>query len=325
MAHEFVSGVFGNNKPAWHRLGTVWPGLLTIEEAIRESGVGFTVDDGTMYLWNGKDYVPVEGWKAIVRADTHEVVGIHGEDYERDNYADHFRALGFEDQKVVESMALLRKGRIAICTIRLPEMDRLFPDGSHYRSLVSAYSSHDGTYAMTYKDCSQRIECANMTRALDGDPNPALRAQRIRHTAGKDAARRVAVNIMTYAQARADLAETDAVKLLKQKLTTRQINALFDKLVPIPVETGNRQTRALNTRAKISDIYYNAPDQHDIRGTAWGFTQAVSNFVDNQANYRAGRNVAEADKDRSRAENQIISTVLKGNTLAERALELVAV
>ena len=322
MAHEFVSGVYAF-KPAWHRLGIVWPDLLTIEEAIRESGVGFTVDDGTLYLFNeitGK-YESVEGWKAIVRADTRDVVGIHGEDYERDNYADHFRALGFEDQKVVESMVLLKKGRIAVATIALPDLDRLFPDGSHFTSRVAAYSSHDGTYAMTYKDTSYRIECANMTRALNNNSDPRLRAQRIRHTAGKDQARRNAVNIMTYAQARADLAESDAVRLLKVKLTSSQIDKIFAQLLPVPVEAGRAQTIAQNKRNEILAIYKHGPDQQNIKGTAWGFTQAVANFTDNHATYRG---TDAADRDRSRAENQFIKTVLKGDTLADRALELVA-
>ena len=322
MAHEFVSGVYANT-PAWHRLGVVWPGLLTIEDAIRESGVGFTVDDGTLFLFNeltGK-YEGVEGWKAIVRADTRDVVGIHGEDYERDNYADHFRALGFEGQKVVESMVLLKRGRIAVATIALPDLDRLFPDGSHFTSRVAAYSSHDGTYAMTYKDTSYRIECANMTRALDGNSDPRLRAQRIRHTAGKEQARRNAVNIMTFAQARADLAESDAIKLLAVKLSSKQVRSLINKLVPVPVEAGRAQTIAVNKGEAIWDLYTDRTDQQSIRGTAWGFTQAVANFTDNHATYRG---TDAADRDRSRAENQFIKTVLKGDTLADRALELVA-
>lgn len=72
----------------------------------------------------------------------------------------------------------------------------------------------------------------------------------------------------------------------------------------------------------ILDIYKNAPDQQDIKGTAWGFSQAVSNFVDNHATYRG---TDPENRDRSRAENLIIRTVLKGDTLADRVLELLPV
>ena len=39
MPHEFVSGVFGASRPAWHGLGEVREGLLTTDEALTLSGV----------------------------------------------------------------------------------------------------------------------------------------------------------------------------------------------------------------------------------------------------------------------------------------------
>ena len=170
MPHEFVSGVFGSNRPAWHRLGKVLPGLLTTEEALRESGVGAVgARPEPVYIEVGGEFRPAPDWIAVVRNDTDDVLGIHGDGYVIENFRDAFLALGFVDEPVWETMVLLRQGRIAAGVLRLPDLDKVLPDASHIASYIAAYTSHDGSYALTYKDTSVRIECANKLRAADAD------------------------------------------------------------------------------------------------------------------------------------------------------------
>ena len=330
MAHEFFKGIYGNNTPAWHGLGEVFPGLLTIEDAIQRSGVDFGITKvaiGFRHPITG-NWVEVDDNIGVFGADElgdHGLVGIHGDGYELDGFGDHFRSLGFE-QPVVESCVLLRKGKIAVMSIRLPELDLVLPDGSNLRSVLHAYSSHDGTYAITLKDGSYRLECANMLRAADADGSG--RVWRIKHSAAKNELRRNAVVAATYAQERADYHAAQCEKLLAVKLSPIDVDRIMYALIPQPVLEVGDSTRSLsiaeNKRDAIKAIYVNAPDMQGIQGTAWGIVQAVGQYVDHFKNYKSGRNVADADKARSRDENRFITTAITGNTLADRVMELVA-
>lgn len=321
MAHEFESGVFGNAKPAWHGLGIVKDGLLTTEDALSESGVGgWEAAPAPIFIQRHGEYTEVPDWQAVVRQDTGAVLGIHSELYAIENFADAFRALGFaHDQAVWETMVLLRGGKIAAGVLRLPDLDRILPDASHLASYVAAYTSHDGSYALTYKDTSIRIECANKLRMADSREEG--RSFRILHRPGKEEQKKRVAAIMTYAQQRADAHERQAHELLRQSIDQRDAEAIVAALLPKPqvVETPGQKraaTRAETARQDILAIYRDAPDLQDVKGTAWGLIQAVGDYADHSARYRR-------TKDSTPEERRFIRTVLNSDTIAERALALV--
>src|SRR5581483_2115334 len=316
MPHEFVSGVFGGNRPAWHRLGRVVPDLLTTEEALRESGVGSVgARPEPVYIRLADDFRVAPEYVAVVRNDTDEVLGVHGDGYVIENFCDAFHALGFVDQRVWETMVLLRQGRIAAGVLRLPDLDKILPDGSHTAAYVAAYTSHDGSYALTYKDTSVRIECANKLRAADADRSG--RCLTIRHTASKEERKREAAHIITYAQERADYHERQAIRLLQKRVSDQEFSELLDDLLPLSTTSPRSATIAQNKRAKIRTIYRDAPDQQNIRGTAWGVANAFAAFADHEATY-ANTTRASAD------ENRFVRTVLKEDTIADRAVRVLA-
>jgi hypothetical protein len=73
---------------------------------------------------------------------------------------------------------------------------------------------------------------------------------------------------------------------------------------------------AQSTHDLIMGTYRDGPDQQDIRGTAWGFLDAVGNCVDHGAVYCKSKNG-------TRDENRFIRTVLAGSTIADEAARLV--
>ena len=114
MPHEFVSGVFGASRPAWHGLGEVREGLLTTDEALMLSGVAeVEATPEPIYARDGSgEYREIPGWLAVTRTSNGDVLGVHSGTYAVENFVDAFRALGFaDDAKVWETMILLRGGR----------------------------------------------------------------------------------------------------------------------------------------------------------------------------------------------------------------------
>jgi len=67
MAHQFSSGVFCYNKPAWHRLGVVIDGTLPAREAFRQANADFAVAGRPVF---DADMQVIPGYQAITRLDT---------------------------------------------------------------------------------------------------------------------------------------------------------------------------------------------------------------------------------------------------------------
>jgi phage/plasmid-like protein (TIGR03299 family) len=291
---------------------------MATQVALDESGVGGLVTEpNPVFIKVGDEYREVPDYLAVVRQDTRDVLGIHGDGYVIEEFSSAFTSLGAAfgpDAKIWESMVLLRKGKIAVGCMRFPEFDRKLVDGSQLLTYIAAYTSHDGSYALTYKDTNVRAECANLLRVVDGERSG--RKFRIRHSAKMAELKAEAVHIMAYAQERTDAVAKQAEELIAQKISDAQMKLILSKLIPVNKDASKlSETIAENKRAKVWDIYVNAPDQQGIRGTAWGVVQAFGAYVDHQATYR---NTKTTTADESR-----LIRSLSNNTLADRALELV--
>ena len=66
MAHQFSTGIFLHNKPAWHQLGVVIDGELPAREAFRIAKADFQMAGGPVF---DQDMRPIPGYQAISRMD----------------------------------------------------------------------------------------------------------------------------------------------------------------------------------------------------------------------------------------------------------------
>jgi hypothetical protein len=78
MAHQFSSGVFCYNKPAWHRLGVVVDGTLSAREAFRIAKADFHVSGRPVF---DADMQPIAGYQAITRMDNGRTLSVMTETY----------------------------------------------------------------------------------------------------------------------------------------------------------------------------------------------------------------------------------------------------
>ena len=78
MAHQFSTGVFLHNKPAWHQLGVVIAGELPAREAFRIAKADFQVARGPVF---DQDMRPIPGYQAITRTDNGKTLSVMTETY----------------------------------------------------------------------------------------------------------------------------------------------------------------------------------------------------------------------------------------------------
>jgi len=78
MAHQFTSGAFLHNKPAWHRLGVVVDGTLPVREAFRLEEADFSVAVRPVFE---ADMQFIAGHQAITRLDSGRTLSVMAESY----------------------------------------------------------------------------------------------------------------------------------------------------------------------------------------------------------------------------------------------------
>jgi hypothetical protein len=84
MAHEIMEHDFmfsGRGIVPWHGIGKTLDGVLTSEDAVREARLDWQVIQTPVYTANNWA-AAIPGYKANVRSDTREVLGIVGEKYQ---------------------------------------------------------------------------------------------------------------------------------------------------------------------------------------------------------------------------------------------------
>ena len=176
MSHGITNNdqMFCVRELPWHGLGVVLDEYPTsIDEALEKAGLGWNVTHGDVLVvktpeWTDDfgtkhpaELVPAKGFKANLREDTGEVLGIVSDEYEVVDNRDAFRFLDalIGSDMHFETAGSLWGGRRVWCLARLPEYVELGGDLS--ATYIYVANSHDGSMAVTAAVTPIRIVCAN--------------------------------------------------------------------------------------------------------------------------------------------------------------------
>jgi phage/plasmid-like protein (TIGR03299 family) len=326
MSHELVRGIYGSYKsdivvPPWHFGETgkngraiLKVGLWETEEAIRTVGMDYGVHKTPLYVCYNGEYLQVEDYIAVTKTDDPKVLGIHTDLYEPDNFVDQIRGIAsmFEEgAEIWDSMIRLRNDKMFAGTIRLPDLDKTLIDGTTLAAALVVYASHDGTFGINYKDSPWRVDCANMTRALDAMTTG--RFVGVKHMNGKDEKKRDAERMMSYAQERMDAIAKQAEELVNKKIENDKVVELLQKWFPYNEDSDRSKGMAVNKQWEVFSHYQTAPDLADVNGTAWGVYNAMTHYVTHVARFKKSKQGTSND-------NKFIATMIKNNTVADVAL-----
>ncbi len=299
MPSEFESGVFAGGLPAWHGLGVVLDDpTITLTRALEVSGLKdwglqlrpvFTeAPDGSL--------VKIAGEHGVYRGKDGSALGVVGDRY---TLVSNERAFEWCEQLVgegamVHTAGSLRGGRVVWILFRAPFALDL-PD-SRVDMYVLVSNAHDGSMAVKGSITPTRVVCQNTLTAALGN---ARRQISIRHYSGSlDQKLSEAQKVLGMAREGAESLEVVADQLVGQKISEAEFCAFLDELVHVPEDKGRGQTIATQVQDTIRQIYYLAPDQKEIQGTAWGVLNAVTAYWDHNVSVRL-QNGADAAENRA--------------------------
>lgn len=287
----------GSGKVPWHGLGTVVEGLLTSAEALKAAGMAWNVVEHPVFSLNGS-YRKCDGYKAICREDTGEVLSVMSDRYRIIQNAEAFEffdAVTQSKEAVYDTAGVLHGGARIWIMAKLP--GSLFINGDEHEKTVLLVNSHDGTYSLMMQQVLVRVVCHNtLSVALRGATNKI----KIRHTANwkqKEGEARKALGIAEqyFASVQEALNGLGSHLLSKDEMT-----AFASALVPAKDET-DVPTRTQNIRAEITRLFDRGAGNKGA--TRWDALQAVTDYADHSASLRG--------ENSTRLESALLTTGIK--------------
>jgi phage/plasmid-like protein (TIGR03299 family) len=187
MAHQFSSGVFCYNKPAWHRLGVVVDGTLPAREAFRIANADFQVAGRPVF---DADMNPIPGYQAITRMDTGRTLSVMTETYALIQNQSLIRiAEALHEDINMDAVCVLSDGKKVTFTARIRGAEGDVVPGDPVQQYLIGCTSHDGSIPFQLMFSPIRVVCQNtLSAALGIASNQSRRDNsiRIRHTKNAD-------------------------------------------------------------------------------------------------------------------------------------------
>lgn len=319
MAHEIMEddAMFSVREVPWHGLGEILTDYPTIAGAITASGLSWDVSvekmTVPMFFAGQQQVIEVPDDFAVIREDTHKVVGVVGNRYEPYQNSEMWGFIeNFQNQSGIklETAGSLKNGRTTWVLAKNGIMEAIH--GDPIEEFFLFRNSFDGSSPISVMFTNIRVVCNNtLTAAIRGARN----IYNVRHTASAaDQIKEVqkALGLRAKYQSKVNLSMEALVKYKMD--ATRSINFLEEVIFPEPkriVQTVDKgeivhtfeeatqraQTTRTNNVNNVLELLEGGAgaDIKGVKGTAYGMFNALTEWADHEKSVRVmnGRNEAE--------------------------------
>lgn len=303
MAHMLQENdtMFSVRETPWHGLGTVLDAPPTsIEDALEKSGLSWRVKSGDLMVVETPEYVDdfgqkvaaklryIDGFKANVREDTGDVLGIVSNDYK---IVDNKEAFRFLDDLIgselhYETAGSLYNNKRVWVLVKIPDFVEV--GGDQMSRYIYVANAHDGSMSVIAAATMIRIVCANtLNWAISkSEAGGAPRVYKFRHTGDLQLkfaeARKVMELTINWAARFKEMGD----KLALTPMPVPTFEGVLEKMFPIDTDTmGTVAIRnRKESRLEVLDIFRGKGVAGDTSGnsplTAWTAANAISEFAD---------------------------------------------
>lgn len=282
----------------WNRIGTAISKAQNVEEALNIANLNYEVEKVPVFLENG---IKVPGAFATKKVGTEDTFGVVGEKYE---VVQNLEAFNFVDTLIPEGMKFIKAGE----TSKMIYIIASLPDTYILDDKVTPYlifqNSHCGKSTLKATITPLRIICQNQ---FNWAFRKASNKITIRHTRSAKERLEAAKDILLRNSEYLDQFKLEAEKLATTKITKGQLDAVIQTTFPISSEANAKSIAKTEEKRERFLTAYNAEDNQNFKGTAWGLVNAYSDFT----THKELRKSTE-----SAMENHFIKTTLKGEGLA---------
>ena len=223
-----------------------------------------------------------EDYKAVVRSDNHDSLGVFKDGYDSAAYN---RMVGFiqdvfQGALPVWNAGLLGGGKKFFITVGMDDTMHDDKSGLNFMPYLLCHSSLDGSLANTFVPGSMVAQCDNMFPALRKDAGDRMvKFKRSRNSLSDVRIRSIrdALGILTL---EADQFSENIHNLVDTPLSRPQFFKALDIIIPAPKEDASKAaiTRHENQTGQLVDLYTSSPMVNPWVDTAFGFVQMLNTF-----------------------------------------------
>jgi len=272
-----IETMFTVREKPWHGLGEVLDEAPNSVEALKRSGLDWTVNPIPIYLEHEGVRLQVDGYVGNIRSSDQSLLGIVSDRYK---IVQNHEAFAFTDLLVgdgdvrYETAGSLKGGRQVWMLARMNRSMSLLGDA--FEPYLCFINSHDGTGAVRVLMTPIRVVCQNtLNIALRG----ARRSWSTPHVGDISARLNTAQSTLELADRYIVRLEEEADFLAQKPVSPDRFDEILESLLPI--ETGSTPRAKASVLAQRQGIItaYGEDDLQRFRGTAWGVLNAVSDYV----------------------------------------------
>lgn len=299
-----VESMFSVREVPWHGLGTIIQEAPDSEAALKLAGLDWSVKQVPV-LYEGQK----TGHQFNVRESDNRVLGVVGGRYKPVQNAE---AFAFTDELVggdvrYETAGSLADGKRVWMLAKMPDTRVLDDVVEPYLCLTNG---HDGFSSLKVCMTPVRVVCQNtLNMALKG----AKRTWTVRHSGNINAKMEEAQQTLGLAQDYMKKFAEEAEELYSIKVSPAQFKKLSNTLFPITDEMSRRKEEAQYLLQCQLKEAWEMDDLGNIKGTGWGFMNAVSDMSTHRPPARKTANYQE---------NMFIYTI-DAPALLDQALKMV--
>ena len=280
MAHMVETLAYAGETP-WHGLGRRLANRVTAADIIREAGLDWMVVERDVYAQGADDFVPANGYKALVRETDGSVLSIVSGKYgivQNAQLGDLAEAMAGEGVQAFEVGGSLRDGKHVFLVGVTGEAEIA---GDRVKNYLTLCTSHDASLAVTAFFSPVRVVCNNtLQAALSG--NEQGHRLTVKHTSKASDRVAIAAGVCKAARSYFGTFTETALRLVEQRLSTATFGDIARSLFPAYVNAAGERVVPENGE-KVVRLFRNLQgsviDRH-LAGTAWGGYQAVTALLD---------------------------------------------
>jgi len=192
-----------------------------------------------------------------------------------------------------ESAGSIKGGRLVFGSLVIPKEFTLDPQGANdtTRTYLLVHTSHDGSVSLQASITPVRVVCQNTLNLALGAVKQSFK---LRHTQSVDGKIQVAREALGLTFQYMDLFEQEAKALFETAVTDLQFNKIITSIYPKPEKDNKKAVKRWeNNISLINDIYTDSPTNANVKGTAWGVFNALTEKLDYFGQVRKSANISE--------------------------------
>ena len=304
-----VESMFYVRETPWHGLGTRVETALNSKDALKYSGLSWKVRQEDIKTVDG---YPIQGYRANIRDDNHEVLGVVSDRYKvvQNNEAFAFTDNLLGEGVTYETAGSLCGGKRVWLLARLPEPYKLL--GEEVTPYLVFTNSHDGSGAIRVAATPVRVVCNN---TLNLALNTAKRSWSVAHKGDIQRKLDEARNTLFMADQYLKQLQQEAERLSMIRLSDKMVQTWMDELLPVPDNASSQQEKnILRQRKDMQHRYFDAPDLVALPKSGWRFINAVSDYATHTEPLRKTAQYKE----------NLFSKTMDGHPLIDQAMKFLA-